>query len=179
LICVAPTLTHAAGGETNAVNMGHCPENTARAQACWNVLAGRSDVDTNRIALFGHSMGAFASIGAAATLVGKIRAASITSGGIIPDAAGTTNAAPTVTEAAPVRTPFLMLHCDADPVVPPVRSELFQQRLNAAAVPNQRVIVSSNLLASQNWHNLHNDFSVNAGILTNTLLWFQLHGVLP
>jgi len=112
--------------------------------ACANVLASLAYVDTNRIALFGHSMGAFATIGDAAVLGSRIRTAAITAGGAIPDSAGTNNAAPTWTEASPVHIPFLMFHCDADPVVPPVRSELFQQLLNSNAVLNLRILYPSN-----------------------------------
>jgi dienelactone hydrolase len=180
MVCIAPTLTHAAGGETNPVNMGFCPENLARTAACLEVLSTLAYIDTNRLALFGHSMGAFASIGNAAALAPRFRAAAITSGGIIPDAAGSANAAPTVTEASPVRAPFLMFHCDADPVVPPIRSELFQQLLNSNAVPNLRIVYSSNSIPnSANWHNLHQDPAINADILTNVFQWFHSQGVLP
>ena len=180
-VCIAPTLTHVAGGETNAVNMGHCPENLARITACANVLASLSDVDTNRLAFFGHSMGAFATIGAAGGALGaRFRAAAVTAGGIIPDSAGTQNAAPTSTEANGVVSPFLMLHCDGDPIVPASRSQAFQQLLQANSVPNQRILFSSNAIPnSLNWHNIHNDNSVNASILTNTRSWFRTHGVLP
>ena len=180
LVCIGPTLTHVAGGETNAINMGNCVENQARAVACANVLASLGYVDTNRIAIFGHSMGAFASIGDAVVLGSRLRAAAITSGGIIPDSAGPTNAAPTVTEASPVAIPFLTFHCDADTVVPPIRSQLFQQLLNTNTVANQRILYSSNSIPNtNNWHNVHQDATVNASILTNTWQWFQLHGVLP
>lgn len=180
MVCIGPTLTHAAGGETNPVNMGNCPENIARATACANVLAGLGYVDTNRIALFGHSMGAFATIGDAAALASRIRAAAITAGGVIPDSGGTSNAAPTVTEASPVRTPFLMFHCDADPVVPAARSQLFQQVLNSNAVLNLRILYSSNSIPdSNNWHNIHLDPAINSDVLTNTFQWFQARGVLP
>ena len=180
MVCIAPTLTHTAGGETNPVNMGFCPENLARTTACLGVLLGLSYVDTNRIAIFGHSMGAFATIGDAAALPGRFRAGSITSGGIIPDAAGAANAAPTVTEASPGRTPFVMFHCDADPVVPPMRSQLFQQVLNSNAVPNLRILYSSNSIANpSNWHNIHQDSAINSDVLTNTFQWFRTHGVLP
>ena len=180
LVCIAPTLTHVAGGETNAPNMGHCPENIARAVACANVLAGLGYVDTNRVAVFGHSMGAFATIGDSASLSNRIRTAIITAGGAIPDSAGNTNAAPTVTEASSIRTPFLMFHCDADPVVPPARSQLFQQMLNSNAVVNLRIIYSSNAIPNQsNWHNIHQDAAINADVLTNTFQWLQARGVLP
>ena len=180
LVCIGPTLTHVAGGETNSANVGHCAENIARAVACANVLAGLGYVDTNRLAIFGHSMGAFATIGDAASLSNRIRTAVISAGGVIPDSAGATNAAPTVTEASSVRTPFLMFHCDADPVVPPVRSQLFQQMLNSNAVVNLRILYSSNSIPNQsNWHNIHQDSAVNADVLTNTLQWFRARGVLP
>jgi hypothetical protein len=99
---------------------------------------------------------------------------------VIPDSAGTNNAAPTVTEANPTRIPFLMLYCDADPVVPPMRSQLFQDILNSNAVPNLRIAISSNSIPnSNNWHNIQNDANANALILTNTRAWFQSYGVVP
>ncbi len=182
LVCIGPTLTHTAGGETNAVNMGNCPENIARAIACVNVLASQSYVDTNRLAMFGHSMGAFATIGDAAALVGHIRSVSMTAGGVLADnvVGGSNNATPTVSEASPLRAPFLMFHCDADPVVPPARSLLFQQVLVTNAVPQQRLVISSNSIPNPaNWHNIHNDLNINTMILTNTRAWFQSHGVVP
>lgn len=177
VVGIGPTLTHAAGGETNPVNMGNCPENNARVVACANVLASLAYVDTNRLALFGHSMGAFNTIGSAGVLAGRLRAAAIAAGGVIPS--GTSNATPTYAEANPVRAPFLMFHCDADPVVPPSRSLAFQQILISNAVLNSRIIYSSNSLAQAQWHNLHQNATINADLLTNTFQWFQTHGVLP
>ena len=179
LLTIAPNLTHAAGGETNAVNMGFCPENLARLNSCLDVLNTLLYVDTNRLALFGHSMGAFATVGSAGVLTNRLRAVAITAGGVIPDPAGTNSATPTITEANPIRTPLLMIHCDADPVVPPSRSQLLQQGLNSNGIPNLRVIVSSNSVPSAAWHNLHQDASANTLILTNTRSWFQTHGLLP
>lgn len=180
-VCIGPTLTHVGGGETDPVNMGNCPENLARIAACANVLASLDYVDTNRLALFGHSMGAFATIGAAAdTPRSRIRAAAITAGGVIPDSAGTNQASPTMSEANLVRAPFLMFHCDGDPIVPASRSQSFQQLLNANMVANQRIVFSSNSIPNMaNWHNIHNDPAVNTSILTNTHSWFRTHGVLP
>ncbi|HZO85562.1 MAG TPA: alpha/beta hydrolase-fold protein [Verrucomicrobiae bacterium] len=180
-VCIGPTLTHAAGGETNSVNMGHCPENLARITACANVLASLPYVDINRFALFGHSMGAFATIGAAGSGLGpSIRAAAISAGGIIPDVAGTNQAAPTTSEASSVQTPFMMFHCDGDPIVPASRSQSLQQLLIANSVPNDRIIYPSNSIPNaSNWHNIHNDPAVNTSILTNTRTWFRSHGVVP
>lgn len=180
MVCIGPTLTHVAGGETNAVNMGNCPENIARQLACLQVLSSLSYVDTNRLALFGHSMGAFATIGGAAAAGAQLRTSVISAGGVIPDAAGTSNSAPTVTEATPVQVPFLMFHCDGDGVVPAVRSQLFQQLLNTNAILNQRILYSSNSIPNTNhWHNIHQDTNINADLLTNTFQWFKARGVLP
>jgi dienelactone hydrolase len=180
LVCIGPTLTHAAGGETNPANMGFCSENLERARACLNILCSLSYVDTNRLAIFGHSMGAFATIGDASALAPRLRGCAISSGGVIPDSAGTNNAAPTVSQAAGVKAPFLMFACDADPVVPPMRSQLFQQQLNSNAVPNLRILYSSNSIPNPtNWHNIHQDPAINADILTNTFQWFRSYGVLP
>jgi dienelactone hydrolase len=180
-VCIGPALTHAAGGETNSADIGHCSENLARLTACANVLASLPYVDTNRLAVFGHSMGAFATIGAAGSALGpRIRAAVIIAGGIIPDAAGTNQAAPTTSEASPARAPFIMFHCDGDPIVPAARSQSFQQLLTASLVPNERIIYPSNSIPNiLNWHNIHNDVAVNASILTNTRSWFRAHGVVP
>lgn len=180
IVCIAPTLTHVANGETNSWNMGNCPENIARIAVCANVLATLPYVDTNRLALFGHSMGAFATIGSAAALTTRLRTAVITAGGVILDSAGTNNAAPTVTEASPNRIPFLMFHCDADPVVPSVRSELLQQILTTNSVLTQRVLYSSNSIPnSNNWHNLHQDPIINADVISRVFLWLQAREILP
>jgi endo-1,4-beta-xylanase len=179
-LCIGPTLTHVAGGETNSADIGHSPENLARLMACANVLATLPYVDTNRMALFGHSMGAFATIGAAGSALGtRVRAAAISAGGIIPDAAGTNQAAPTTSEATSTRVPLIIFHCDGDPVVPASRSLAFQQLLVANSVANQRIVHPSNSIPNMaNWHNIHNDPAVNTSILTNTRAWFQTHGVL-
>lgn len=180
LVCIAPTLTHVSGGETNAVNMGFCPENLARASACLNVLASLRYVDTNRIALFGHSMGAFATIGDASVFSNRVRAVSISAGGIIPDSAGATNAAPTATEATQITAPVHIVHCDGDRTVPASRSQLLADSLAGRGITHQRIVISSNAIPNPAfWHNIHNDADANTLLLTNTRAWFQTHGVLP
>ena len=181
LVCIAPNLTHIPG-ETNTPVMGNSPENVARGLACANVLASLAYVDTNRLAVFGHSMGAFATVGQMAAFGDRCRAASITGGGAIPDGApgGTSNATPTISEAEPVRTPFLMIHCDGDPVVPPSRSQTLQQVLAGNGVTTSRILISSNSIPnSAHWHNIHNDPGALNTVLTNTRAWFQTNGVLP
>jgi hypothetical protein len=73
-----------------------------------------------------------------------------------------------------------MIHCDADPVVLPIRSLSWQQLLTSNGVPNQRILINSNSIPNQlNWHNIQNDPNANTLLLTNTRAWFQTHGVLP
>ena len=81
-VCIAPNLSHVSGGETDPARMGYCVENLERIRACLNVLPTLLYMDTNRLAIFGHSMGAFATIGSAAALGQSLRAAAITSGGV-------------------------------------------------------------------------------------------------
>ena len=91
---------------------GARPENIRRALACLEILRQQPYVDSQRIAAYGHSMGAFVTIALAAAAPDKLAAAAITSGGIL-TTQGHTAAAPTTDVASKVRTPFLILQgCD-------------------------------------------------------------------
>jgi enterochelin esterase-like enzyme len=145
-ICIATDYTHAGkggggrGGDRTGVDFseaGARPENIWRGLACLEILRQQKDIDPKRIALYGHSMGAFVTIGLAATAVDKIAAAAITSGGV-QIAKGSTTAAPTTNVAAQVRVPFLILQGAKDTTVPPQSSELFKQVLDKNNVPNER-----------------------------------------
>src|SRR5262245_61468851 len=112
LVAIGPTLTHAAGPniDTSPEGSGNSPENVARARACLAGLASLGNVDMTRVALWGHSKGAYAAIGQVAALGSAIRAAGMSAGGIISGsvADGAHRAAPTEGEARPVVTPFIM-----------------------------------------------------------------------
>lgn len=173
VVSIAPNYTHAAGGETAPATTGNCPENVARGLKCWNVLKSLPYVDAGKIVLWGHSKGAYVTIGLAAAAPGAFAAAGMSAGGIVPDAAGTGVSAPTTTEASPVHAPFIMFHGDADPVVPPVQSLQFQQLLDAHAVANSRILYATDQ------HNLHQVPSINADMLAKWKSWLQTHGVVP
>ena len=145
-VCMATDYTHAGkggggrGGDRSGVDFsqaGARPENIRRGLACLEILRQQKDVDPKRIALYGHSMGAFVTIALAAAASGKITAAAITSGGV-QTAKGSTAAAPTTDVAAKVRVPFLILQGSKDTTVPSESSELFKEVLDTNNVPNER-----------------------------------------
>ena len=147
-VCIATDYTHAGkggggrGGDRSGVDFsqaGARPENIRRGLACLEILRQMKVVDPKRIALYGHSMGAFVTIALAAAASDKIAAAAITSGGV-QTAKGSTAAAPTMNVAAQVRVPFLILQGEKDTTVPPESSELYKQELDKNNVPNERQV---------------------------------------
>ena len=144
-VCIATDYTHAGkgiGGRGSREGIdfsqaGARPENIRRGLACLEILRQMKVVDPKRIALYGHSMGAFVTIALAAAASDKIAAAAITSGGV-QTAKGSTAAAPATAVAAQVRVPFLILQGAKDTTVPPESSELFKRVLDKNNVPNER-----------------------------------------
>lgn len=177
-IVVAPTLSHVSGGETSPPTTGHCPENLARGLAMLAVLQTRPDVDPTRIAVFGHSKGAYAAIGQVSAAGTVVRAAAITAGGIVPDSAGTQQSAPTVSESSGVTAPFILFHGNVDGAVPPSRSVAFRDLLQSLAVPVERIEYDVSALDPNVQHNLHLDPAINADLLQRTRAWFTQWGVL-
>ena len=177
LVLIAPELTHVGGGETAPATTGHAPENLRRIQASLRALAELGGVDASRIAMFGHSKGAYAAIGAVAALGPRVRVAAMTAGGVVPDTFGTAQAAPTHAESAGVSAPFLMLHGNVDGAVPPERSADFASRLAAAQVPHERVVYDVTALPPSTQHNLHQDPAINTDLLARVQAWFALHGL--
>jgi len=82
-VCIATDHTHVRRQDDPTV-LGASPENIRRATACIAVLRTLPEVDASRIVAYGHSMGAFVTIGLAADEPGLLRAAIITAGGIAP-----------------------------------------------------------------------------------------------
>jgi|CXWL01.1.fsa_nt_gi dienelactone hydrolase len=64
-VVIAPALSHAAGGSSAPETSGFCPENLARGLATVAANRAQSFVDPTRVAILGHSKGAYA-LGAAA-----------------------------------------------------------------------------------------------------------------
>lgn len=168
LVCIGPRYTHATDDPdfNNTSLEGSRAENLRRALVCYRILQSLPEVRGHRVGLYGNSMGAFVSIGLAGLHPAKFTAAAITAGGIVPSGDA---AAPNVSEASTIRTPFLMLHGEIDGTVPPERSLLLKQALDANGVTNQRIT----------WPNVGHDLhqvratEVNAAIQT----WFTERGL--
>jgi dienelactone hydrolase len=177
LVLIAPELTHVLGGEAAPSTTGHTPENLARGLACLRVLQSLERVDPTRIGFFGHSKGAYATIGQVSALGTQVRVAAMTAGGVLPDDAGVEQAAPTHAEAAGVVAPFLMLHGSVDGSVPPSRSLDFANQLAARLVPHERHVYDVAALPPEVQHNLHQDPDINADLLLRVHAWYTLWGL--
>jgi dienelactone hydrolase len=182
LVAIGPSLTHAAGPgiDTSPQGSGSSPENVARGQACLAALARLGYVDMSRVAVWGHSKGAYATIGQVAAMGSQIRAAGMSAGGIVPGtvAGGARQAAPTEGEAQPVVAPFIMFHGTVDPAVSPSFSASFKAMLDENGVPNARHIYDTSGLSPDLRHNLHKTPAFNADMLAKFRSWLTTHGVL-
>jgi acetyl esterase/lipase len=136
LVCIAPNYTHTGQGGDRA-QFGASAENIRRASTCLDLLRTLPEVDSTRLAAYGHSMGGFVTIGLASTKVDAVKAAAVTGSGISPQDG---YAAPSAKAAEKIRTPFLMLHGANDNVVRPEQSAALKQVLDANKVPNDRLI---------------------------------------
>jgi dienelactone hydrolase len=182
LVCIGPALTHAGGPniDTSPEGAGNSPENVARGQACLAALASVGYVDMTRVAVWGHSKGAYATIGQVAAMGAQIRASGISAGGTIPGSVeeGAHAAAPTAGEAQPTVTPFIMFHGTVDGAVSPSFSENFKALLDGKSVPNARHTYDTAGLGADFEHNLHKTAAFNDDMLTKFRAWLTTHGVL-
>lgn len=180
LACIAANLTHMAGATQDNTTWGYSPENLARIRACQAVLATRSDVNVNRLALWGHSRGAFAAIGAASDFGSELKALGFTAGGIHETA---DLSEPSAAEASHITAPTIMFHGSTDTIVPPADSLLLQTLLNTQGVTNTRIFYdTTGITPANNAHNIQNTTFYTApttGILAQWRAWLITHGVLP
>lgn len=168
-VCIGPNYTHT-NNSNLPENEGWCPENSRRARACLAILASLGYVNTNRIAAYGNSMGAFVTAGLCGQVSNQIHVAAITAGG----AAGTTDtnyAAPATQEVQGVRAPFLMLHGTADTTVPPAQSVTLQSILTSNAVPTGRILFDGI------GHDLHNNPATQDEVYEEIREWFSQWGL--
>ena len=197
-VCIAPDYTHSAkfmggqrpGGGKSATKVGAAKdaqtagaggpranpqyatygaseENLRRAHTCIELLAKLPQVDAKRVAAYGHSMGGFVTIGLAAAAPGLLKAAAITGSGVAPQDGFP---APSAARAERVRTPFLILHGGADPVVRPQQSADFKAILEKHQVPNVRTVYEGE------GHPV--DQSKREEVFAAIMEWFVKHGAL-
>lgn len=117
-VCIATNYTHSKEvpvgqpGTSDPVNFGASSVNIQRAMKCYDILTHLNYVDSSSIMAFGHSMGAFLTIGLAGTYPQKFIAVGTTSGGVDGD-----RVAPSSEVASKITTPCILHHGSADPVV--------------------------------------------------------------
>lgn len=166
LVCIGCDLTHV-DNQGERSTFGASPENLRRGRICLDILASLPEVDPQRLALYGNSMGAFLTIALAAAEPSRVRAAAITAGGIAP---GDGFPAPPASVVESIRSPFLILHGTTDRTVPPARSAALEAALQTAGVANRRVLYDGV------GHELH---QAKAGeVLAEIRSWLTQQGVL-
>lgn len=193
LVCIGANLTHQAGQTEDLDTWGHSPENTARVRACVAALSTCSDVDLNRLAMWGHSRGAFTTIGVASEMGVELKAAGFTEGGIlgddgINDKDGQPEGSfPTISESSDITAPTLMFHVvgtPGDTVVVPSTSERLNTLLTTLGITNNRVTYDATPLgisgsAAHNIYTLPFYTEAATGVLARWRAWLITHGVLP
>lgn len=171
LVCIATNYTHAGGvaigapGTSN--DAGASTANVQRARRMVGILGGLGYVDVSRIALHGHSMGAFVTAATAGAFPDLFRAATHTAGGIRPDFVSAP--APTESQVAGIRAPYQMHHGDRDFVVLLLADQLMDAVLTARGVDHELVIYPG---AD------HDDVSQNPTMLARVRAWYQAKGLL-
>lgn len=173
LVCVCPNLTHGTvDSDPDPTTWGYSPENLAREAACFDVLTDLGNVDMDRIAVWGHSRGAFLAIGAASYFGPQIKVLGFSSGGIHTNNDASDVSFPYVNEIGGIIAPSIMFYGTNDTVVLPSTSSLLQSHLNTMGVPNDRKGYTYG-------HNLHQDPTINADMLAEFENWLNYYGVLP
>lgn len=170
LVCIATNYTHAGGVPVGAPGSANDPgastANVLRARQLVELLRGFGYVDMNRLALHGHSMGAFVTAATAGAYPALFRVASHTAGGIRPESIG--GPAPTESQVAATRAPYQMHHGDNDRVVALAADQLFAAALSARGVTHELLVYPG---AD------HDDVSNNLLVLERVRAWYASKGM--
>jgi dienelactone hydrolase len=139
-VVIAANYTHSTGVPIGAPGGPNDPagsrENVLRAHMTYELLRRLGYVDMSRVALHGHSMGAWLNAVAAAKYPSDFRVASTTGGGVRPDRM-MRSPGPTSDEVRGIRIPFQLHHGDADQTVPIEWDTRFAEILTDRGVPNE------------------------------------------
>lgn len=170
LVCIAVNYTHATGVPIGSPgderDRGASRGNVERAHMAHDLLARLGYVDMGRVALHGHSMGAYLSAAAASRYPTDFRVASTTGGGIRPDRffAGP---APSSSDVSGIRIPFQLHHGDADETVPVDYDERFAGVLLSHGVPHELYLYPGGHLAPRS----------NPLMFERVRAWYQKYGM--
>ena len=171
LVCIATNYTHSSGVPIGAPgtssDQGASAANVRRARQLVEVLRSLGYVDMNRVALHGHSLGAFVTSAVAATHPDLFRAAAHTAGGIKPDFLDAP--APTEAQIATIRAPYQIHHGNDDFVVPLLADQLFAAALAARGIDHELLIYPGVD---------HVEIAVSTTVLDRIREWYRSKGVL-
>ncbi|MEY2724314.1 MAG: hypothetical protein RLZZ458_181 [Planctomycetota bacterium] len=123
------------------------------------------EVNAKHLFAYRHSMDGFVTIGLAAIAPDRLQAAAITGSGIAPEEGFP---APSALKAKQVRTPFLILHGSADPVMRPQLSADFKAILDKNRVLNERTVYDGE------GHPI--DQTQSERVFAAVRAWFEKHG---
>jgi dienelactone hydrolase len=170
LVCIATNYAHAGGvpvgSPGSALDPGPSVANVQRARQLVEILRSLRYVDMTRLALHGHSLGAFVTTATAGTHPDLFRVASHTSGGIRPDFFDAP--VPSETQARAIRAPYQIHHGDRDFVIPLAADQLFAATLTARGTDHELIVYPG---AD------HNEIGVNGTVLDRIRAWYARKGL--
>lgn len=170
-VVIGTRLTHAADADgRNATLLPAGPDgasdaNVQRILKTRDLLSCLEGVDLARVAIHGHSMGAFATGQTVGRAPNAFRAASHTAGGTSAGGAATTKDA-----AIAIRTPYQIHHGTADVVVSVRLDEALDDVLAASGVAHE-------LHRYPDY--THEQIAHDATMLERVRDWYRIHAVLP
>jgi dienelactone hydrolase len=171
LVCIAPNYTHASGVPVGApgdsTQPGASLANVERAHETYKLLARLGYVDMTRVALHGHSMGAFVDVAVAGAYPSDFRVASHTGGGVRP-AGILFGPGPTLTQASTIRTPFQLHHGSADSTVPLSFDQRLDSLFTAMALDHQFYVYPGET---------HEQTRTDTTMLARVHTWYATHGM--
>jgi dienelactone hydrolase len=171
LVCIATNYTHATGvpigAPGDAGQPGASQANVLRAHMTHELLRRLGYVDMSRVALHGHSMGAYLDVATAGAYPADFRVASHTGGGVRP-AFIVSGPAPSPDQALGIRIPFQMHHGDADATVPLSYDVRLDSLLTAMAIDHQLVVYPGED---------HLTVRLDPNMLARVHDWYAAHGM--
>jgi dienelactone hydrolase len=171
MVVIAPRLTHAANQDGRgstflpAGGEGASEANVARVRKARDLLRCVNAADTTKVAVHGHSMGAFATAQTVGLTPSAFLAASHTAGGTSEGANATRPDA-----ARAIRTPYQVHHGDQDTVVSIRQGEDLFGVLVMNGVPSEFYRYEGYA---------HETMALDPLMLDRVRAWYRTHGVLP
>ena len=166
LVCIAPNYTFAgqekgqgAPGEAN-LRVANAKDNILRARKCFDLLATLGYVDMRKVAVHGHSMGAFLTVAIAGSYPDLIKVGSHTAGGEQPY---------NKELSLKVKAPYSIHHGDADKNVSLACDQRFDATLTQNKVDHEFQIYPGMI---------HGKTSLDPEVLQHLRTWYQKHGML-